>query len=35
MTNPVFHDNADKVYAASDMARAWNKDLLQQTATTR
>jgi len=30
-----FHDNADKVYAASDMAKAWNKDLLQQTAATR
>jgi tripartite ATP-independent transporter DctP family solute receptor len=26
-----FHDNADKVYAASDLAKAWNKDLLQQT----
>ena len=23
-----FHDNADKVYAASDLAKAWNKDLL-------
>jgi tripartite ATP-independent transporter DctP family solute receptor len=30
-----FHDNADKVYAASDLAKAWNKDLLQQTAATR
>jgi tripartite ATP-independent transporter DctP family solute receptor len=30
-----FHDNADKVYAASDLARAWTKDLLQQTAATR
>jgi TRAP-type transport system periplasmic protein len=26
-----FYDNADKVYAASELARAWNKDLLQQT----
>jgi TRAP-type transport system periplasmic protein len=26
-----FHDNADKVYAASDLAKAWNKDLQQQT----
>ena len=26
-----FHDNADRVYAASDLAKAWNKDLLQQT----
>ena len=30
-----FHDNADKVYAASDLAKAWNKDLLAQTAATR
>jgi len=30
-----FHDNADKVYGASDFARAWNKDLLAQTAATR
>ena len=30
-----FHDNADKVYAASDLAKAWNKDLLQQTAATK
>jgi TRAP-type transport system periplasmic protein len=29
-----FHDNADKVYGASDFARAWNKDLLAQTAAT-
>jgi TRAP-type transport system periplasmic protein len=27
-----FHDNADKVYAASDLAKSWNKDLQQQTA---
>jgi len=30
-----FHDNADKVYGASDFAKAWNKDLLAQTAATR
>lgn len=30
-----FYDNADKIYAASDLAKAWNKDLLQQTAATR
>ena len=30
-----FHDNADKVYAASDLAKAWNKDLLAQTAATK
>ena len=30
-----FHDNADKVYGASDLAKAWNKDLLAQTAATR
>jgi TRAP-type transport system periplasmic protein len=29
-----FHDNADKVYGASDFAKAWNKDLLAQTAAT-
>lgn len=27
-----FHDLADKVYGASDFAKAWNKDLMQQTA---
>jgi TRAP-type transport system periplasmic protein len=27
-----FHDNADKIYATSDLAKAWNKDLLAQTA---
>ena len=26
-----FYDNADKVYAASDLAKGWNKDLQQQT----
>ena len=30
-----FHDNADRVYGASDFAKAWNKDLLAQTAATR
>jgi TRAP-type transport system periplasmic protein len=30
-----FHDNADKVYGASDFAKAWNKDLLAQTVATR
>lgn len=30
-----FHDLADKVYAASDFAKAWNKDLLQQTVATK
>lgn len=27
-----FHDNADKVYGASDFAKAWNKDLMAQAA---
>jgi TRAP-type transport system periplasmic protein len=30
-----FHDNADKVYAASDFAKAWNKEFLQQAAATK
>jgi tripartite ATP-independent transporter DctP family solute receptor len=30
-----FHDNADKVYAASDLAKSWNKDLQAQTAATK
>ena len=30
-----FHDNAERVYAASDFAKAWNKDLLQQTASAK
>jgi tripartite ATP-independent transporter DctP family solute receptor len=30
-----FHDHADRVYGASDFAKAWNKDLLAQTAATR
>jgi TRAP-type C4-dicarboxylate transport system substrate-binding protein len=30
-----FRDNADKVYAASDFAKAWNKELLEQAASAR
>jgi TRAP-type transport system periplasmic protein len=30
-----FHDNAEKVYAGADLAKAWNKDLLQQAAATQ
>jgi tripartite ATP-independent transporter DctP family solute receptor len=30
-----FTDHADKVYAASDFAKAWSKDLLQQTVATK
>jgi tripartite ATP-independent transporter DctP family solute receptor len=30
-----FYDNADKVYAASDLAKAWNQDLMKQTAATK
>ena len=30
-----FQDNADKVYAASDLAKSWNKDLQAQTAATK
>lgn len=30
-----FQDNADKVYAASDLAKAWNQELMKQTAATK
>jgi TRAP-type C4-dicarboxylate transport system substrate-binding protein len=30
-----FRDNADKVYGASELAKAWNKDLLQQVIDTK
>ncbi len=30
-----FHDNADRVYAGSDLAKAWSKELMQQTEATR
>jgi tripartite ATP-independent transporter DctP family solute receptor len=30
-----FYDNADKVYIASDLAKAWNQDLMKQTAATK
>jgi tripartite ATP-independent transporter DctP family solute receptor len=30
-----FHDNAEKVYAASDFAKAWNKTLMDQVAATK
>ena len=30
-----FLDNADKVYAASDFAKVWNKNLLAQTVATK
>ena len=30
-----FYDNADRVYGSSDLAKGWNKDLQQQTATTK
>lgn len=30
-----FYENADKVYAASDLAKAWNVDLMKQTAETK
>jgi tripartite ATP-independent transporter DctP family solute receptor len=30
-----FHENADRVYAGSDLAKAWSRDLMQQTEATR
>jgi len=30
-----FRDNADKVYAASDLAKGWNKELLRQVIDTK
>ena len=30
-----FRDNADKVYAASDLTKPWNRDLMQQAADTK
>ena len=30
-----FYDSADRVYGSSDLAKGWNKDLQQQTATTK
>ncbi len=30
-----FRDNADKVYAASDLAKSWNKELMQQVIDTK
>jgi tripartite ATP-independent transporter DctP family solute receptor len=30
-----FQENADKVYAASDLAKSWNQDLMKQTAETK
>jgi tripartite ATP-independent transporter DctP family solute receptor len=30
-----FHDLADKIYGASDFAKAWNKDLMQQAVATK
>ena len=30
-----FQENADKVYGASDFAKAWNKTLMDQTAATK
>jgi tripartite ATP-independent transporter DctP family solute receptor len=31
----LFRDNADKVYAASDMAKAWNSDMMRQAVDTK